>query len=203
MSKQEHLRLVEVGNQVLDEAPQVFIDGDVEADGKPGYGSLLSIGSIAPHGETFYIELAPDSDLFIPSQKEFCEAHDLERDRLLTEGVNPITAIKKYFEWVDMISEKYNKSPVFSGFNIGFDFGFIDLYGAKAGIKNPYGIAPFDLKSRVLGLNGNWDWSQTSKNNLPSIFLPEGDFTHNALEDSAYQQQIHFAVAGFIVEQGL
>lgn len=196
-----HEALVSTGKQVLYDAPQLYIDVDVEADGKPGHGSLLSIGAIAAQGEEFYLELKPSDNDWVPSQRQFCEDHGLERNRLQREGVEPNKAIRQLKSWTLDLSEKYDKPPVFSAFNAGFDFGFIDLYLLKAGIKNPYGIAPFDLKSATQSLSGNWDWARTSKGRLPALLLPEGDFTHNALADAIYQQQIHFALAGLLHEE--
>lgn len=192
----EHNQLIKIGRGVLQDAPQLYIDVDVEADGKPGYGSLLSIGAIAIGGEQFYIELKPDSELWVPNQRQFCEQHNLTRKRLMHEGQEANKAITKFYDWTHHQMQITDKAPVFSAFNAGFDFGFIDLYLLKAGLQNPYGVSPFDLKSATQGLSDTWDWRQTSKGNLPTALLPDGDFTHNALEDAIYQQKIHFALAG-------
>lgn len=189
------------GKTWVEGARQLYIDIDVEADGKPGHGSLLSIGAISPHGEKFYCELKPASNDWVPSQRAFCEQHGLPRDYLLKHGLPSHEAILNFVTWTNQLKEKYKKPPVFTAFNAGFDFGFIDLYCLKAGIDNPYGIAPFDLKSKAQDLNREWDWSQTSKDKLPKIVIPDGDFTHNALEDAIYQQKIHFALAGLSAER--
>lgn len=204
MTIPQHEILVEQGKEILTHAPQLYIDVDVEADGKPGYGSLLSIGAIAANGsETFYVELKPSEDSWVPSQRQFCEEHGLERDRLLEEGMEPHEAIRRFGNWTVTVADWYDKPPVFSAFNAGFDFGFIDLYMARVNLENPYGIAPFDLKSATQSLSGNWDWAQTSKGRLPAMLLPEGDFTHNALEDAIYQQKLHFALAGLLHREKL
>lgn len=82
-----HEQLVQQGKKIIQQAPQLYIDLDVEADGVPGYGSLLSIGAVSPYGETFYAELQPASEKFLASNRAFAEAHNLERERLLREGV--------------------------------------------------------------------------------------------------------------------
>jgi hypothetical protein len=61
--------------------------------------------------------------------------------------------------------------------------------------KNPYGVAGYCIKSLAIALSDTYDWRQTTKGNLPAELVPEGDFTHNALEDARYQQKIHFALA--------
>jgi hypothetical protein len=190
--------LIRNGQRIVSNAPQLYIDVDVEADGKPGYGSLLSIGAVTPDGETYYTELQPASDVYIDSQRDFCEKHGLQRERLKREGIRPKTAMQDFYNWTTQQAKRHCKVPVFSAFNAGFDYGHIDLEFIKNGIQNPYGIAPFCLKSLALTLLPAWDWSGTIKDNLPSEIVPSGEFTHHALEDAVYQQHIHFGMAGLI-----
>ncbi len=195
--------LIKCGQEIVANAPQLYIDIDVEADGKPGYGSLLSIGAVTPDGETYYTELRPASDVYIDSQRKFCEEHGLERDRLKREGIPPKTAMQDFYNWTTLQADRHNKRPVFAAFNAGFDYGHIDLEFIKNTIKNPYGIAPFCLKSLAMAVQPYWDWRKTTKDNLPKEVLPEGDFTHHALEDAIYQQTIHFGLAALIKNRQL
>ncbi len=190
--------LIQGGREIVRAAPQLYIDIDVEADGKPGYGSLLSIGAVTPDGDTYYTELKPGSDVYIDSQRQFCEDHGLELTRLKREGVPPKSAMQDFYNWTMLHAERQNKQPVFTAFNAGFDYGHIDLEFAKYGIKNPYGIAPFCLKSLAMAITPQWDWRKTVKDNLPPEVLPAGEFTHHALEDAIYQQHIHFGLAGLL-----
>lgn len=193
-----HEQLVEVGKNVLQQAPQLYVDLDVEADGVPGYGSLLSIGAVSPWGETFYAELKPTSERYLPSNRAFAEDHNLERERLLSEGQNPREAICDLAAWTTGLVNQHNKSrAVLAAFNASFDFPWIDLAMKEASIeKNPFGVAGFCIKSLAMALSGAYDWRKTTKGSLPTELVPSGDFTHNALEDAIYQQQIHFALAG-------
>lgn len=198
----EHERelLYQKGKEIILAAPNLYIDVDIEADGKPGHGSMLSIGAQSPTGETFYVEIKPASEDFVPHQREFCENHNLARERLLREGKDLQQAMREFYDWVAGLREQYGKPPVFTAFNAAFDFCFVDLYFIKSGLDNPFGMAPFDLKSLALPLvgEGDWDWSKTAKDKLPEIIIPPGDFTHNALEDSQYQQKLHFGMAGLL-----
>ncbi len=196
----ERARLQERGREIVLAAPVLYVDVDVEADGKAGHGSMLSIGAQSPTGESFYSEIRPISDEFIEGQREFCETHGLPRERLLAEAPEYTEVIQEFAKWIDGLKDKYERPPVFTAFNAAFDFAFVDLYFAKAGMGNPFGIAPFDLKSLALPLvgDGNWDWSQTSKNKLPDVIIPDGDFTHHALEDAQYQQKLHFGMAALL-----
>jgi DNA polymerase III alpha subunit (gram-positive type) len=189
------------GKQHVQNAPQAFIDVDVEADGIAGYGSLLSIGAVSPWGEVFYTEIRPISDEYIPENKSFCELHGLERQQLLDTGQDPQKALIAFTDWTQAIVTKYTKqAPVLTAYNASFDFPLIDAYYKQFGLENPYGHAAFCIKSLALAITGHlaWDWKQTGKGRLPASLIPEGDFTHNALEDARYQQKIHFRLAGLI-----
>ena len=186
------------GREIVVAAPQAFIDVDVEADGIAGYGSMLSIGAASPTGETYYSEIRPSTELFLPGNRKFCERHGLERDRLMDEAPDLNKVMGEFYEWTEDIKKECGKRAVFTAFNGGFDWAHTDLYFAKAGFKNPYGIAPFDIKSLAIALHEEWNWSKTNKNELPPEIVPEEEFTHHALEDALYQQKLHFGMAALL-----
>lgn len=195
----EHLE--RTGKELVQRAPQAFIDVDVEADGVAGYGSLLSIGAVSPWADEFYAELRPIGNEFIPANKAFCEAHGLEHERLLDEGQDPADALDDFTEWTYNIVNRQSKlAPVFTAYNASYDFALIDACYKQFSIENPYGHAAFCIKSlaMAIGRHRGWDWKQTGKGKLPPELIPEGDFTHNALEDARYQQKIHFRLAGLL-----
>jgi DNA polymerase III epsilon subunit-like protein len=203
MDSLEKQLLWEKGKEILQNAPQLFIDIDIEADGIAGHGSILSIGATTVHGETFYSELKPAFEQFIEGHSVFCAEHGLERERLLAEAVEAEVVMHNFNVWIHEMMVKHEKDPVFVGLNAGFDWPFIDLYFRKYGIDNPFGIAGDDLKSLVMPLGGSWDWNDTKKSRMPEAIKPEGDFTHHALEDAQYQQKLHFgAVALFAAKLG-
>jgi hypothetical protein len=186
------------GREILQHAPQLFIDVDIEADGIAGHGSMLSIGAATVNGETFYSEMKPAQEEFLAANRAFCEEHGLDRERLMAEALDAEIVIHHFNAWVLDMAAKYDKDPVFVGLNAGYDWPFVDLYFTRYGIKNPFGIAGDDLKSLVMPLGGKWDWNDTKKSRMPEAIKPEGDFTHHALEDAQYQQKLHFgAVALF------
>jgi hypothetical protein len=193
------------GREIIQSAPQLYIDLDVEADGKAGYGSLLSIGAISPWGETFYQELCPASELWVPDQRQFCENHGLSRGRLLKEGTPPATAVSNLSDWQAALRQKYNKAAsILVAFNASFDYPLVDLEYLRAGQTNPFGIAGYCIKSLAMALGTGYDWRDTSKGRLPADIVPEGEFTHQALEDAKYQQTLHFAMIGKLsCKQGL
>lgn len=198
----EHNRLVSKGREIVLNAPQLYISVDIEADGRVGKGNLSSIGAITPDEESeFYIELAPITDRHEPHQRKFCEENGLERERLLWEGELASTAIRGFKKWVIDQATRTGKDPVLVGFAAGWDHGFIDYYLAREDETNPLGFASFDLKSLSIGFGGEWDWSTTGKNSLPPQLVPEETFTHNALDDAKWQQQLHFAMAAYVIEK--
>lgn len=192
-------RVQELGREIIMSAPQLYVDVDIEADGIAGHGSMLSIGAQSPTGESFYSEVRPISNEFKSGNREFCEQHGLERDRLMIEAPDFSEVMTDFHTWVSEVAGSHGKQPVFTAFNAAFDWAFVDLYFIKAGFEqNPFGIAPFDLKSLALPLTGEWDWTKTSKGKLPEVIIPEGDFTHHALEDAQYQQKLHFGMAALL-----
>lgn len=191
-----------LGKEIVLNAPQLYVDVDIEADGIAGHGSMLSLGAQSPTGESFYSEIKPISEDFKPGNRQFCEEHGLQRERLMQQAPEYAEVMARFNEWVEGLRKHTNKQPVFTAFNAAFDWAFVDLYFAKTGrLDNPFGIAPFDLKSLALPLTGEWDWSKTSKSKLPEIIIPDGDFTHHALEDAQYQQKLHFGMAALLGAQ--
>ena len=198
MASHEQLRVQ--GREIIQRAPQLYFDVDVEADGIPGFGSLLSVGAVSPWGEEFYAELKPSSDRYLEGNRQFCEDHNLKRERLLDEGRDPSEVIEEFHGWVGDITTTYDKKrPVFTAFNASFDFPWVDLAMKEAGIlKNPFGVTGYCIQSLANQLSGDYDWRKTSKDNWPAELVPEGDFTHNALEDAIYQQKMHQALVGIL-----
>lgn len=191
------------GESIIQKAPQLYIDLDVEADGVAGRGSLLSVGAVSPWGDTFYRELKPASKLFIPENRQFCEEHGLERKRLKREGMDSARAMAELALWTNELREHYGKeTAVMAAFNASYDFPLINEAYLRTNQKNPFGIAGFCTKSLVAALVPyEYDWSKTRKKNLPADITPPGDFTHHALEDAVYQQQLHFATVGYLTTE--
>jgi hypothetical protein len=199
MSNRQKEALWAQGKEIVLTAPQLYVDVDVEADGIAGYGSMLSIGAQSPTGESFYSEIKPYDSHYLEGHREFCEAHGLSIERLMAEG-NDIKDVMDVFElWLRELRMKHGKDPVFTAYNAAFDWAHVDLGFQLAGAsENPFGIAPFDLKSLAVPLTRHWDFVATKKRSLPPEIIPDGDFTHHALEDAQYQQKLHFGMAALL-----
>lgn len=199
---------IERGRRIVQRADELYIDVDVEADGIAGCGSLLSIGAVDPWGEGFYRELKPsDANGFLPGHRTFNDEHGLEHERLLDEGMDPAQAMREFGEWAQASRERNQKlgALVLVGFNNSYDFPLIDLEFTRAGMENPFGHAGYCIKSLAMALQlrdyAPYSWKQTGKSRLPAEVLPEGDFTHQALDDARYQQHVHYGLVGLLNRQ--
>ena len=143
---------------------EIYFSVDIEASGPiPGEYSMLSLGACLVGGvdHTFYAELRPMSDRFVPAALEIT-GFDLRE--LSTRGQQPITVMQNLLDWVAV--ESHGISPVFVGFNAGFDWSFVNWYFHKFLGKNPFGVAPLDIKAYYMGLTG-CSWEEQSRASFP------------------------------------
>ncbi len=196
MAHERHSDLVASGREIVQAAPQLYIDLDVESDGWPGYGSLLSVGAVSPWGEQFYRELRPTDGPHIPENRIFCAEHGLEYERLMDEGVEPAIAMSELAEWNMVLRETYGKvgKSILTAFNASYDFPMINLEYVRAGLGNPFDVTGYCIQSLAMVLGNEYDWRSVSKKRIPAEIMPNSMFTHNALEDAIWQQELHFAL---------
>jgi DNA polymerase III epsilon subunit-like protein len=174
---------------------EIFFSVDIEASGPiPGEYSMLSLGAclVQAVDHTFYAELRPISDHFVPAALEVA-GFDLRE--LYRSGKQPVTVMQNLLDWV--AAESQGVCPVFVGFNAGFDWSFVNWYFHKFLGKNPFGAAPLDIKAYYMGLSG-CSWEETRSSKLPEIVRPVPvDKKHNALSDAVYQAGIFRRVMDF------
>jgi DNA polymerase III epsilon subunit-like protein len=169
-------------------AAETYVSVDVEADGRiPGEYSLLSIGAVAVDqpAETFYAELKPISDAFLP---EALAVSGLDRDRLRAEGLDPAEAIRRFCAWVDGLGGH----PVFVSFS-SWDWVFVYYYLIRFAGRSPFGHSSLDLKSFYAGRHDT-AFRATAKRRIardhPEVLAGLGPHTHNALDDAREQAEI-------------
>lgn len=168
----------------------IFVSIDVEASGPiPGEYSMLSFGAcnVMNLEQTFYIELQPISDKFVLKALEVC---GLSMDELKSKGVSPGEAMARFAQWLNWISDNGTTIPKMVGYNLGFDWQFINYYFIKYFGKNPLGISGIDTASVWFG-KSDQDWTNTSKTKIKRTLNLELNHTHNALDD-AIEQAIIF-----------
>lgn len=180
----------------------LIISVDVETDGPiPGPYSMLSLGAVvagidtgasfhmASLEDTFYIEMQPISDDFVP---EALAVSGLDREHLKTEGWDPWTAMKSFGQWVHDVSENEEATPVFAAWPSSFDWLFVYWYFINFGIESPFGFSRvLDMKTAaatVLNLN----ISSTGKRRLlnEASIKVNTPHTHHALDDAIGQAEI-------------
>jgi hypothetical protein len=162
-----------------------FVSVDIEADGPiPGEYSMLSLGAayVDEPSRTFYTELSPISDTFVP---ESLAVSGLDRDALARAGASPGSAMQAFVDWVDDAPGK----PVFVSFST-WDWVFVYYYLIRFVGRSPFGHSSLDLKSLYMGVHGT-SWAATGKRHIarvhPELLEGLGPHSHNALEDAVEQ----------------
>lgn len=166
---------------------EIFISLDVETSGPiPGDYSMLSLGAcvVGRTEEEFYVELKPLNDNAVP---EALKVTGFNMDELSQSGVLPEVAMLKLKEWVLQVSN--GASPIFVGFNAGFDWSFVNWYFIHFLGENLFGFAPLDIKSYYMGLTG-CRWKETKSSKIRPEFQPATPGNHNALADAKSQGEM-------------
>jgi DNA polymerase III epsilon subunit-like protein len=174
--------------------PELYVAVDVEADGPiPGPYSMISLGmAVAGRPElTFYTELRPISDDFVPAA---LAVSGLDRDRLLREAPPAEEAMAAAARWVDGL-RKIGR-PVFLAAPAVWDGMFVHWYFTRFVGHSPFGAtgSGVDLRSYWMGLTGR-EWAQTRKGAIKhELGLTGVPHTHHAGEDAAELAQVFDAV---------
>jgi hypothetical protein len=185
--------------------PDLYFSCDVEADGPiPGLYSLVSIGLSCvgsfdgehferrdPRVDTYYAELTPISDLWVPSM---LAVSGLTREHLVEDGRRPEDAMPELAAWVRQVAHGFN--PVFVAWPLGYDWMFAYWYlirfgDARGEISNsPFGFSgALDIKS-VYATKARRPVSEPTKRSMPSELVPDSPHTHNALDDAIEQGRL-------------
>lgn len=176
-----------------------YISVDIEASGPiPGKYSMLSIGACAVDDveESFYTELRPINDRYV---SEAIDVSGLSLSRLREHGADPAQAMSSLRDWVKDVSGL--RSPVFVGFNAGFDWAFVNWYFHEFLRENPFGIGGIDIKAYYMGFAGG-EWAETTSSKLPDWLQPSRPQTHNALDDARAQGEIFGKLLGAQRQRG-
>jgi hypothetical protein len=180
--------------------PDLYFSVDVEADGPiPGDYSMLSFGlavagrfdgerfeAVDPSARTFYAELAPITDRWVP---EALEVTGLNREALAREGRDPRAAMDAAGAWV---REQAGKDrPVLVGFPLVFDWMFVYWYFARYASEG----SPFDFSSGVdmktmYQQKARVTLSEAGKDDLPAELRGSAPHRHHALDDAIEQAGI-------------
>ena len=174
--------------------PELYIAVDVEADGPiPGPYSMISLGmAVAGRPElTFYTELRPISDDFVPAA---LAVSGLDRDRLLRDAPTPEAAMSAAAKWVNGLRRVGR--PVFLAAPAVWDGMFVHWYFVRYTGRSPFGAtgSGVDLRSFWMGLTGA-EWSGMRKGKIKhALGLTGVPHTHHAGEDAAELAQVFDAM---------
>jgi len=174
--------------------PELYVAADVEADGPiPGPYSMISLGlAVAGRPDlTFYTELRPISDDFVP---QALAVSGLDRDRLLREAPTAEEAMTAAARWVNDL--RAIGRPVFLAAPAVWDGMFVHWYFTRFTGRSPFGAtgSGVDLRSYWMGLTG-CEWVATGKGRIKhALGLTALPHTHHAGEDAAELAQVFDAV---------
>jgi DNA polymerase III epsilon subunit-like protein len=150
-----------------------WISVDVEADGPiPGDYSMISFGAVVVEPgleRTFYAELKPVSDRFVP---EALRVSGLTREQTLAFE-DAASVMGRFDEWLASVG---GKRPQLISDNNGFDWQFINWYFHHFLGRNPFGHTSTNLGSLYKGMQK--DMFTSFKH------LRQTAHTHNALDDA-------------------
>jgi hypothetical protein len=167
----------------------------VECSGQtPLDGSLISIGAclVDDPKKSFYVELRPDPTKQWGHKEE--RVHRLSRAHLEENGIDRLEGVRQFALWVRATAEATapESSPLFVGFNTPFDWMWLTMAFAEAGVKNPFGMSAMDLKSVYYTLHGgeNLTWKKTVKRFVRQVYPTDLVADHHALADAIEQAEL-------------
>ncbi|MEV7684680.1 exonuclease [Streptomyces bungoensis] len=179
--------------------PSRCISVDIEADGPiPGPYSMLSIGAAVagtqdahgftpadPERLTFYRELRPISDAYVP---EALAVSGLDRDRLGVEGAEPAVALAEFSAWVREVSA--GAQPVMCGYPASYDWTFLYWYLIRFTGESPFGHSGcLDMKT-LYATKAGLPLRAVAKGTMPRHLLSRRRHTHHALDDAVEQAEL-------------
>ncbi|MFD6885260.1 MTH938/NDUFAF3 family protein [Streptomyces sp. NPDC059957] len=179
--------------------PGLYISVDVEADGPiPGPYSMISFGAAVagrqdgasytaadPEQDTFYRELRPISEAYVP---EALAVSGLDRDRLLREGAEPAVAMAEFRAWVREVSA--GAQPVMCAYPASFDWTFLYWYLMSFGGDSPFGHSGcLDMKT-LYAAKARVPLRAAVKGRMPKELLSRRPHTHHALDDAVEQAEL-------------
>jgi len=182
------------------ERVDAYFSADVETDGPiPGPFSMLSLALVYAgrydgrrferpqnYDRTLYLELRPISEEF---QAEALRVNKLDRDRLLTEGRDPASAMTDASAWVRSIAG--GDRPILVAYPLSFDWSWLYWYFVRFSRQgSPFSHSGcFDMKT-AFAVKGRLPVSASGRSGLFPSLQSSRPHTHNALDDAIEQAEI-------------
>lgn len=186
--------------RIKNDKTDVYFSADVETDGPiPGPFSMLSFALvragtydgqqfIRPHSfdQSLYVELRPISNRF---EAEALQVNGLDRNRLITEGQDPRTAMTMASEWI--IKQSRGGQPVLVAFPLSFDWTWLYWYFVQFSRRgSPFEHSRcFDLKT-AYAVKAGTPICQSGRSRIPANLKGTHAHTHHALDDAIEQAEL-------------
>ncbi|WP_112471063.1 3'-5' exonuclease [Streptomyces triticisoli] len=179
--------------------PSLYVSVDIEADGPiPGPYSMLSLGAAVagvqdadgftaadPEQHTFYCELRPISEEFVP---EALAVSGLDRERLSRDGTEPAAAMAEFTGWVREVGA--GAQPVMCGYPASYDWTFLYWYLIRFTGSSPFGHSGcMDMKT-LYATKAGLPLRAVAKGTMPRHLLSRRRHTHHALDDAVEQAEL-------------
>lgn len=178
--------------------PDMYFSVDVEADGPiPGPYSMLSLGAAVagtmaesftradPTAATFYRELRPISDEFVPAA---LAVSGLDRAALARDGADPHAAMREFSRWVTETAGEAR--PVFAAYPASFDWMFVYWYLIRFTGASVFGHSGcLDMKT-AYAVRAGVPFGRAHKRAMPRQLLSTRPHTHHALDDAVEQADL-------------
>ncbi|GAA5072251.1 hypothetical protein GCM10023259_071880 [Thermocatellispora tengchongensis] len=140
---------------------------------------------ISPDTETFYAELRPISDDFVPAA---LAVSGLDREALIRDGGDPAETMKAAASWIKKVCR--NTTPVLAAYPLSFDWMWIYWYFLRFTDASPFGHSRcIDIKTLYAAKAGvAIAWA--TKRQMPRHLVSQRPHTHNALDDAIEQAEL-------------
>lgn len=140
---------------------------------------------ISPDTDTFYAELRPISEDFVPSA---LAVSGLDRETLVREGRDPAEAMSEAARWVRRVCG--DSLPVLAAYPLSFDWMWIYWYFMKFTGTSPFGHSRcIDIKT-LYAAKAGVPIGQATKRQMPGHLMSKRPHTHNALDDAKEQAEL-------------
>ena len=162
---------------------------DIESDGPcPGMHSMVCFGAVIVEAglqRTFYAELKPISDIYIPEALAISGFSRVETLKF----PDPRDAMQNFEAWLTKNMDS-GKRPILWSDNNGYDAAFINYYFWQQLGRNPFGWSSSNLGSFYKGLDRN----------MYSTFkhLRDTKHTHNPVDDAKGNAEALLKMQGMI-----
>jgi len=174
---------------------ELYFSCDIEADGPiPGPYSMLNFGAAAYLSDgtlvgthnTNLLQLPPPATTD-PKTMEWWNRQPEAWAAVRKDPLPPEEAIPEFIEWVEEVSTRYKKRPVFVAYPAGYDFMFLYWYMMYFAGYSPFSHSALDIKTLAFAALKNGYRRSTKKYMPKRWFNRKLKHTHVGVDDAIKQ----------------